>query len=213
MVSPWQPGGTLRPDLLLLSTPLEARDLPGGVCPSLSNLTLGSFLLSHGATVSVYDPSVELEPGCARTLLPQIAEAVLARRPAMVGIACLSKMEGRFGVAAARAIKARSPHLPVVLGGIWSTACAAEVLESFAAVDAVVAGPGEQAALVLVDHGLDRPEQVPGLVWRRGGTIVSNPRGVMPSAPPPNWLTGSVAMSATGSRHMRSGSRSSASRT
>ncbi len=170
------------PDLLLVSTPLEARDLPGGVCPSLSNLTLGSALRRAGADVAVLDPSVDLPDG-EGPLLDRIAQAVLDERPRAVGISCLSTVEGRFGLALARALKARTPRLPVVLGGVWATGAAEAVVRRFPEVDGVVAGPGEDGAEAIA-RGASFAD-VPGLVWRFGADVVRNAPGAQPTDPAP----------------------------
>ncbi len=175
----------MKPDLLLLSTPLAGRTLPGGVCPSLSNITLGTALRHHGASVEVLDPSVDLgeDLGDAATLIDRIAEAALARAPRIIGASCLSPVEGRFGAALARAVKARSPQTPVVMGGIWASACAADILQRCPEVDAVVAGPGERGALALTRGGLADPGSVPGLVWRDGASARRNPEDACIQAP------------------------------
>ncbi len=165
------------PDLLLLSTPLATRALPGGVCPSLSNVTLGTSLRAHGASVDVLDPSVDLEGGVDGDpggLIGRIADAALARRPRAIGASCLSPIEGRFGVALARAVAARSPNVPVVLGGIWASASAADLLARCPELAGVVTGPGERAALAIAGGGLADRASVPGLVWRDGAALRRN---------------------------------------
>ena len=172
-------------DIVLLSTPLAGRALPGGVCPSLSNLTLGSVLQQHGAKVKVIDPSVDLDftfefddkgrqTVDIDALLDRIVAAALERRPRAVGVSCLSPTEGRFGVALAGAMARAAPEVPVVFGGVWATACAESIVRRFPEVAGIVTGPGERGALAITQNGLDRPEEVPGLVWRRGDTICHN---------------------------------------
>ncbi len=151
-------------DLLLLSAPLQSGKLPGGICPSLSTLTLGTFLQQKGVAVEVFDPSVQVADPSA---LDAIAEAVLARAPATIGITALSPVEGRFGAALSKRLKARRPDVPVVMGGIWAMARPEQLLTRCPTVDAVVVGPGERSTLALAEHGLSRPWDVPGLVWRR----------------------------------------------
>jgi len=167
-------------NLLLLSTPLAGDALPGGVCPSLSNITLGSYLREQGADVSILDPSVDLDSkgdntNSTKELLERTADKVLAESPKIVGIACLSPIEGRFGAAMAKMLKSRAPNLPVVLGGIWVTACGEEILHRCPEVDGIIVGPGEQAALVLAQDGLSQPASVPGLIWRDKNGIQKNP--------------------------------------
>ena len=160
--------------LLLVSAPLAARDLPGGICPSLSALTLGSWVRSHGGSVRVLDPSVDVPPASPTELLGRVAQAVIAEAPAVVGVTCMSSHEGRFGVGLARAIKAVAPGLPVVLGGTWASPWAEEILARADAVDAVAVGPGEAVALGLARAGLSDLDRLPGLVWRDGESVVAN---------------------------------------
>lgn len=175
------------PDILLVSTPLQGGTLPGGVCPSLSNLTLGTALRARGLSVDVLDPTVDLDAAHAEPahVLEATADAVLAARPSVVGITALSPTEGRFGAAIARALKRRAPALPVVIGGIWAMAVPQRLLARCPEIDGVVVGPGEVAVEVLARQGLARPGEVPGLVWRRDGELVHNPPAPHsgPSAP------------------------------
>lgn len=166
-----------RPELLLVSTPLQAGKLPGGVCPSLSNLTLGTALRARGRAVEVLDPTVDLDAEHLdpKKVLAASADAVLAARPRLVGITALSPTEGRFGAAIARSLKARAPELSVVVGGVWAMAVAQRLLARCPEIDGVVVGPGEAGAAMLAEHAWTRPAEVPGLVWRRNGGLVVNP--------------------------------------
>ena len=174
-------------DLLLMSTPLASRALPGGVCPSLSAVTVASYARSMGVDVSILDPSVDLPDGGLDdpdALLDVVVEAVAAEAPRVVGLCALSSVEGRFAVAFARRFKQRHPRTPVVVGGIWASASAEALLERAPEVDAVVTGPGELAAVALASSGLDAPESVPGLVWRAAGELRRSAPGAMPHAAP-----------------------------
>ncbi len=176
------------PELLLTSTPLAGKTLPGGLCPSLSNITLGTHLKREGCEVQVLDPSVDLDTDAEddpATLLDRVADAVVRAAPRMLGTAALSPVEGRFAVALARRLKQRGVRTPVTMGGIWATACARDILARCPEIDAVVTGPGEEAAVYLSRHGLSKPEAVPGLVWRRGDDIIRNPQTAKLPAPAP----------------------------
>lgn len=179
------------PELLLVSTPLQAGKLPGGVCPSLSNLTLGTALRARARAVEVLDPTVDLdaEHRDPKHVLAATADAVLAARPRMVGITALSPTEGRFGAALARALKARALHLPVVVGGVWAMAVAQRLLARCPEIDGVVVGPGEDGAAALAEHALACPAEVPGLVWRRNGVLVANPAATHAGTAAPLDLT------------------------
>lgn len=176
-----------RPELLLVSTPLRAGRLPGGVCPSLSNLTLGTAVRARGRAVEVLDPTVDLDAQHLdpKHVLAATADAVLAARPRVVGITALSPTEGRFGAAIARALKARAPDLPVVLGGVWAMAVPQRLLARCPEIDGIVVGPGEDGAAVIAAHGLARAAEVPGLVWRHAGELVANPASTHPGQAAP----------------------------
>lgn len=175
------------PAVLLVGTPLQAGALPGGVCPSLANLTLGTALRARGLSVEVLDPTVDLDAEHldAKMVLAATADAVLAARPGLVGISALSPTEGRFGAVLARALKQRAPDLPIVVGGVWAMATPQKLLERCPEIDGVVVGPGEEGAAMLAQQGLARPADVPGLVWRRNGELVRNPPSthIVPTAP------------------------------
>lgn len=66
------------------------------------------------------------------------------------------------------------PRVITILGGIHPTYCHSEILGSTDAVDYIVCGQGEetlQELLRTLDSGGD-PAAIPGLAFRRGGTIV-----------------------------------------
>ena len=174
-------------DLLLMSTPLASRALPGGVCPSLSNVTVRSYARSCGVDVSILDPSVDLPAGGLDdpdALLDVVVDTVAEQRARVVGVSALSSVEGRFAVAFARRFKQKHPKTPVVVGGIWASASAEALLERAPEVDAVVTGPGELAAVALATCGLDAPESIPGLLWRSGDELRQNDAGAMPHTAP-----------------------------
>ena len=171
-------------DLLLVSTPLTSDATHRGLCPSLSTLTLGSYLSREGAAVRVLDPSVEVETAGApaNAILDEIAARAVAAEPRLLGLTALSPVEGRFASALARRVKALDPTLPIVVGGLWATTYAPQILAREPAIDAVVRGPGELPARALLASSTDRTprwQDAPGMVWRGGFT-----------APPPRYSAG-----------------------
>ncbi len=172
----------VRPDVALVSAPLQSGALPGGICPSLSTLTLGTHLRAAGARAQVFDPSVEL---AIPSDLDATAERLLADAPRLVGLTALSPIEARYGAALARAVKQRAPEVPIVMGGIWATARPEALLARCPAVDAVVVGPGERSVRVLAEAGLDRPADVPGLVRRDGAGFAHTAPDCQTPAPAP----------------------------
>ncbi len=140
-------------DVLLVNAPLSGLAAPGGVYPSLSTLTLGSFLSSRGAAVGLFDPSVDLPedtpPTAAGVLAACVAELQLLR-PAVVGVSTMGPVEGAFGVALARRLMAADPAGPaVVLGGSWATGHAEALVAGEEALAGVAHGQAEAAMLGL----------------------------------------------------------------
>ncbi len=70
-------------------------------------------------------------------------------------------------------LKQRHPSPAVVCGGAHPSCFGGRVLEDCRAVDLAVVGEGESAIAGLVSGG--PPEEIPGLIYRRNGTVVSNP--------------------------------------
>jgi hypothetical protein len=163
-------------DLLLVSTPLKSDANHHGLCPSLSTLTLGSYLARQGASVRVFDPSVEVETAgvSSAAILDEIARRCFEERPRFLGLSALSPVEGKFCAALARRVKALDPTLPVVMGGLWASTYKEQVMRHLPEVDAVIEGAGELPVARLLSASRGRVpawSQVPGLTWRGG----SNP--------------------------------------
>lgn len=167
----------MEPDLLLIGAPLRSDATHRGLCPSLSTLTLGSYLAHQGLAVRVFDPTVEVETVGreANAILDEIAGKAVAMKPRFLGLSCLSPVEGRFGAALARRVKALDPTLPVIVGGLWSTTYASQILDQVPAIDAIVRGPGEVPALALLKASTGRTpswKDAPGVTWRGGSTEI-----------------------------------------
>ncbi len=177
----------MRDGLLLVNAPLDGRGR-GGVYPSLSNLTLGSFLGARGWPVSLLDPSVDLDPrpDDPRELLERTARAVVGDRPAILGLSTMGPAEGSFAMALAMLVKQALPDLLVILGGSWATGFADLLVERFPFVDGVSVSAGEwtlhrtmEAMARSGDPGFD---EVPGWVYR-------GPDGEVRSSGPPRTPT------------------------
>ena len=67
----------------------------------------------------------------------------------------------------------------VIAGGHFAAFHAETVLREQRAIDSVAIGEGEDLLLELCEH-LGQLDQVRGLVWRRGDTVVRNPPAVKP---------------------------------
>jgi anaerobic magnesium-protoporphyrin IX monomethyl ester cyclase len=95
-----------------------------------------------------------------------------------VGMTIMGGPQLRSAIAASRAIRERSPALPIIWGGAFPTNCPDASLRS-PYVDYVVRGQGEETLAALVDalfaSQIGRLSAIPGLSWRREGAIVHNP--------------------------------------
>ena len=175
-------------DVLFSNVPL-LRTCIGGLCPSLSFIQLGTYLKSLGHTVTLHDVAVEQETqGCSIDDVTQsIADAIVERAPAVLGLSCKVPADGRFTEVLVKDVKSRLPEVIIVLGGIWSSPCHRQILERIPGVDAVALAEGEKAIAALcsrIDRGGVEPfgegsDEIPGMAFRRDGKIV-----VTPEAPP-----------------------------
>lgn len=162
---------------VLLINPANPRSGNADAHPFTSeNLALGylsAVLRRHGADVLILDGDLD---GLTDE---EIASLVHDRRPVLVGITALAR-NSEAAVATARAIAARSPGTPIVLGGLHFTYCAEHVLSTVREVTYVIRGEGEAAILELYDllkRGTGSESAVGGLVYR-------TPDGIIAAVPP-----------------------------
>lgn len=137
--------------------------------PPLGIQTLAPVLREAGHAVRLFDtchPQMQAE---------HIAEAIEEERPDAIAISVLAVTAYPGFARLATELKRAAPHTPIIAGGPFPSHNAAHILRDCAAVDAVGVGEGEELLPEYLDH-LDDPDQVAGLVWRRGDEIVANPR-------------------------------------
>jgi len=96
------------------------------------------------------------------------AEALLARRPDLVGVSVNSAPHTKYTLALAAALKRRKPDVRIVIGGQQATFLAEEMLAP-GHIDAVVRGEGEWALRDIVARG--GFPGVAGISWRNNGTV------------------------------------------
>jgi radical SAM superfamily enzyme YgiQ (UPF0313 family) len=107
---------------------------------------------------------------------PEVAEAVLARSPDLVGISINFTTMMSPGIELACLLRERALGLFIVAGGNSATFESDRLIAS-GCFDAVVLREGELTLRKLVEH-LSRGRSmdgVPGIVWRRGHEIVTQP--------------------------------------
>lgn len=141
----------------------------------LGLLSVGGPLLDAGHTVTLLDAE------CNRLTLLDIVREVQCVGPDVV-------MTGHAGSTPAhpvcvrmlRAIKAACPDVATVYGGVYPTYHAARILSQEPAVDFIIRGEGEAAAVELADalaneRAGSRPGRlahVPGITYRTGNEII-----------------------------------------
>ncbi len=116
--------------------------------------------------------------------LKAFAERIVAAAPKVASFSCyIWNMTAILQVCAQ--IKEQL-DCTIILGGPEVAYRGAAVLEQYSFVDYVLAGEGEFAFPALVDalSGLGTPEQMPGLTWRQGDAIFSNPEACYTQTPP-----------------------------
>ena len=137
--------------------------------PPLALLALASVLEQRGYAVSIVDSTVE--PDYKRRILEQLDESLC------LGISILTRPMIYEAIEIARAVKARRPRFPVVLGGWHSSALTQQTLQA-PYVDVVVRGQGEVTMGDIVDRlaSGESLSGVAGCTYRDvDGRIVENP--------------------------------------
>ncbi len=107
----------------------------------------------------------------------QIRTRIESYRPDMIGISCLfSTLEKRM-LRIAQIAREVDPTIPIVVGGPHVSAFYDQLIDH-AAVDYCVIGEGEETIQELVRsfNGKASLESVPSVCYRRGGTVIHQPR-------------------------------------
>jgi radical SAM superfamily enzyme YgiQ (UPF0313 family) len=146
--------------------------------PHLGLISLGAVAENAGHSVALYDPKLELQRGklfLDQSLYRRIAEDILAGDPDVVGLTtlgcnfiCTAKI--------ASYLKVLNPDLPVLLGGPHATILDRVILQRFPQFDVILRNEAEHTLLPVLD-GLKRRQFyfIPGVSFRDGGGVVSNP--------------------------------------
>ncbi len=121
----------------------------------------------------------ETLPGL-HTLLDRQVRSILADDPELVGISVLFPEQVPFAAALARALRHWAAGISgrrsrIVMGGAMMSALSVpDLMTGVPEIDAVVCGEGEEAAAALC-AGTAWPD-IPGLIFRQGDTLQTNPR-------------------------------------
>lgn len=140
--------------------------------PPLGIQTLAPIVRQHGHRVWMFD-----------TCHPQmktmhILRAVEERQPDVIAISLLSSTTYPITKRMTKQIKTAAPATPIILGGVFASMNAVEILKDCNAVDCVGIGEGEALLPDYVEN-MNDPGTVAGLIWRHGNEIISNERRPM----------------------------------
>jgi anaerobic magnesium-protoporphyrin IX monomethyl ester cyclase len=154
--------------------------------PGMGVLVLAAVARSRGYAVHLIDAKHQ---GAS---LDDTARSIVALRPDYLGLSATTISADNAARVAAR-VKAELPEIVTILGGPHVSAIPERTLDAFPSIDFGIAGEGEHALFELLDRlEGERPvDDVPGLVHRRGGTAVANPRAPyiddLDNLPMPAW--------------------------
>jgi radical SAM superfamily enzyme YgiQ (UPF0313 family) len=136
--------------------------------PPIGIETLAPIVRQHGHEVRMFDtchPQMKAE---------HIAEAVRDEKPEVIALSFLSTTSYPATLDMARRLKQAAPATPVIVGGVFATINAKEILADSSDIDFVAKGEGEELFPEFLEN-LESPGIVGGLVWRSGSEIIENP--------------------------------------
>ena len=133
---------------------------------------LAAVLEQHGHAVTFLDAPI------MGWSIDETVARIEAEGPDVVGVSCYSL--GRFlAFDLVKAVKARLPDIPVVMGGPHVTSYAEKLFEECPDVDAAIIGEAEFSLAEVVDRLRDNApfDDVPGVIFRndRGELVMSGP--------------------------------------
>jgi radical SAM superfamily enzyme YgiQ (UPF0313 family) len=148
--------------------------------PHLGLASLASVARSGGHECDIFDPKREIRNGRLihdESLYSASADLILQSAPEAVGFTALGATF-LYALGVARALRAKSPDLPILLGGPHATMLDRTILERWNCFDVVVRNEAEQTLLpVLAALECRNFRDIPGLSFRtlRGAWISSTP--------------------------------------
>jgi radical SAM superfamily enzyme YgiQ (UPF0313 family) len=141
--------------------------------PPLGIQTLAPIVRRQGHKVQMFDtchPQMKTE---------HILQAVKEQRPDVIALSLLSVTTYRIVKSMTKQIKTMAPSIPIIVGGVFASVNAVQILRDREWVDCVGVGEGEE---LLSDYlgNINDPGAVAGLIWRKGDEIISNePRSLL----------------------------------
>ena len=142
----------------------------------LGLLTIGSYLIEHGAQAEIRLLSEQIELAAG---LPESSLATILSSWAP-DIVCISSITGQFPRTTKIAEEAKRIGATVILGNIYPSLNAEEIVGNDPNVDIVVRGDGEQVLLEIVNHITAHTDwhATNGITYRLENKVVSNPAAI-----------------------------------
>jgi len=103
-----------------------------------------------------------------------IIRAVKEEAPDVIALSFLSTTTYPVTKVMAEKLKSAAPDIPIILGGVFASMNAEDILKDCPHADCIGVGEGEELLPDYLDN-LDNPGSVAGLVWRDGVQVISNP--------------------------------------
>ena len=147
--------------------------------PSFGLLSLAASVQAKTeATVEILDCTTFTDPW------GDLAHRIAADKPDLIGVTCSATCLSPEAVEAIKLAKKLSPQSVVVAGGSHFSLAAEEMLSSIEELDYLVIGEGEETFAALASRiakkGGGNVDDIPGLAFRRDGTIVfTKPRNLI----------------------------------
>jgi len=149
----------------LLMTPMAAKGWPN-YCPPIGLCYLKACLLQAGLEdVKVID--------MAQMSLTDAEQIVREEKPQVVGITCFTETRVNT-LKTAGIVKAVTPGIKVILGGVHATLMYPQIMQHYPAVDVICLGESEVILVELLKafERDDDLQDVKGIVYRQDGRIV-----------------------------------------
>jgi pyruvate-formate lyase-activating enzyme len=150
-------------------------------------MEIGSFVKSNMPEAEIGIISMPVDYGLPlaqegkehiyQELLREISET----KPKGIGISCTAIAQAEEVIHLCELIKKHDPGLFIFLGGYFPTVYYYEIFSRTSAIDLIVIGEGEVAALKIIgllEKGKDpKKENIPGLAWKKDGKIHLTKKG------------------------------------
>jgi anaerobic magnesium-protoporphyrin IX monomethyl ester cyclase len=139
----------------------------------LGPLYLTAVLREHGIEVDFRDYQLLEED---ELFAPETLCSFLRDPAPIIGISCMANLIP-FVLYAMPLLKERYPDRTIILGGVGTAFIEKEILERIPEVDIIHRGEGERTVPALIEALREgRPlDAIPGLFYRRNGTVIQNP--------------------------------------